>query len=574
MARMLPELTKEQLRDLKSRAEARFYEECRRQLPNDILVIHSASWIYKDGRDRLREGEADFTIVVPQSGIFTVEVKGGGVSFDAASGRWCSVDRNGTTHGIKNPFHQASNERHAIRDQLIGHTLWQRWRGSRLTLGHAVMLPDIHDARPLLSPDRQRELIGIDDDILALVPWLTRLTAFWRHANDTPLGGQGVQLVKDILCRSVEVRPALRSCLDEAEQTRLHLTNNQAKILRIIGGRKRAVIAGGAGTGKTLIAVEKARQLAEADQSVLLLCYNRPLADALSAGLRDEPRITVLSFHQLCERRIAAARGAANRDLMSEAQEAYPGAGDKHLFEVQMPYALALSNEVLDEKFDALVVDEAQDFSDDYWFSLEELLSDPEEGALYIFIDENQALYRKHANLPVPDEPYHLTANCRNTAPIHRAGYVYYKGEAVDEPELPGEDVQHIAVEGDAAQAEAIAAATRRLLTDGVRPDDITVLLAKRPKARMYALLQAHRLPAGVGWAIAAPGQRNSVFVDTVGRFKGLEAEAVVLWLGDEVIEEEQWETVYVGTTRAKSLLYVVASPKALSGLMQASYQV
>lgn len=421
MARMLPELTDEQLRRLKSPAEARFYEECRRQLPNDILVIYSVNWIYRNGRGWLLEGEADFTIVVPQSGVFAVEVKGGGVSFDATTGQWQSIDRAGNAHDIKDPFRQASNERHALKDQLLGHPRWRQWRGARLTLGHAVMLPDIHDAKPLLSPDRQRAFIGIDTDIMALVPWFAQLQAFWTQANEDPLGAQGVKLVEDILCSSVEVRPALRAILDVAEQARVQLTTNQARVLRILGGRKRAVIAGGAGTGKTLIAVEKARQLAETMQSVLLLCYNRPLADALAAGVAGQPRITVLSFHQLCDRRIAEVRQVAGVDLLAEAQDAFPGNDEKHVFEVQMPFALARSNEVLDTKYDALVVDEAQDFSDDYWFSVEELLSDPEEGVFYIFIDENQALYRKHANLPVEDEPYRLLANCRNTVPATRS---------------------------------------------------------------------------------------------------------------------------------------------------------
>ncbi len=401
----------------------------------------------------------------------------------------------------------------------------------------------------------------------ALVPWLARLQAFWVKPGDDALGGAGLQLVEDILCSSIVVRPALRSVLDDAEQTRLRLTTNQAKILRIIGGRKRAVISGGAGTGKTLIAVEKARQLAESAERVLLLCYNRPLADVLAAGLADQPRVAVLTFHQLCERRIATARARTERDLLKEAQDAYPGNGDKHLFDVQMPYALALSNEILDEKYDALVVDEAQDFSDDYWFAVEELLRHSEEGPLYIFIDENQALYRQHAKLPVKDEPYHLTANCRNTAPIHRAGYAYYKGTAIDEPDLPGQDVRRIAIEGDTAQAEAVANTVRSLLADGVRSEDITVLLAKRPKARLHALLQAHRLPAGAAWSSENPRQRNSVLAETVGRFKGLEAAAVILWLGDETVAAEEWEVIYVGTTRAKSLLYIVGSTRALSAL-------
>lgn len=565
MARMLPDLIDEQLRRLKSPAEARFYEECRRQLPNDILVIYSVNWIYRNGRGWLLEGEADFTIVVPQSGVFAVEVKGGGVSFDATTGQWQSIDRAGNAHDIKDPFRQASNERHALKDQLLGHPRWRQWRGARLTLGHAVMLPDIHDAKPLLSPDRQRAFIGIDTDIMALVPWFAQLQAFWTQANEDPLGAQGVKLVEDILCSSVEVRPALRAILDVAEQARVQLTTNQARVLRILGGRKRAVIAGGAGTGKTLIAVEKARQLAETMQSVLLLCYNRPLADALAAGVAGQPRITVLSFHQLCDRRIAEVRQVAGVDLLAEAQDAFPGNDEKHVFEVQMPFALARSNEALDTKYDALVVDEAQDFSDDYWFSVEELLSDPEEGVFYIFIDENQALYRKHANLPVEDEPYRLLANCRNTVPIHRAGYAFYKGEAIDDPDLPGDAVNRTVVEDEGHQAAAIGNIVRGLLADGVAAEDITVLLAKRPKARLYGLLQAQRLPIGNAWAFEALSQRRAIFVDTVGRFKGLEAPVVILWVGDELIVEEQWEYLYVGATRAKSLLYVVGSARAVA---------
>lgn len=563
MARMIPTLTEEQLRGLKSQAEARFYEECRRQLPEDVLVIYSANWVFRNGKDWLLEGEADFVIAVPQSGVFAIEVKGGGVSFDAPTGRWQSIDRHGDRHDIKDPFRQASGERHAIKDQLLGHVLWRRWRGTRLTLGHAVVLPDIHDVRPLLAPDRQRPTIAVTADVLALEPWLDQLLAFWTQPNDDPLGRQGVQLVEEIYSSSVEVRPALRAVLDAAEQTRIRLTTNQAKVLRVLGGRKRAVISGGAGTGKTLIAVHKARLLAETVENVLLLCYNRPLAVALAQGLADQPRVTVLNFHQLCDRRIGEAR-RAGRDVMAEAIEAFPGSSQKYAFEVQMPYALALANELLGGAFDAIVIDEAQDFSDDYWFALEELLNDEEEGALYLFLDENQALYRKHANLPVADEPFPLLANCRNTVPIHRMGYAFYKGEAIDDPDLPGDDVIRAAVEGDSQQAVAIANIVRQLLTEAVSPEDIAVLLAKRPKVHLYDLLQKQKLPAAT-WSVEVPGQRRAVLIDTVGRFKGLEASVVILWVGEELVNEGLLEYFYVGVTRAKTLLYLVGSSGALS---------
>lgn len=419
MARMIPLLTEEQLRAFPSRAEARFYEACRDQLPDEVVVIYSANWIYRDDKGRLKEGEADFTILFPQAGILAVEVKGGGVSFDAPSGKWYSVDRYGKSNEIKNPFKQASNERHALLDQLTGHPTWRQWTGKRLSLGHAVMLSDITDATSMVGPDRQREIVGVNGDIRNLKQWLDRVLRFWKQPNDDELGIKGVRLVEDILCSSIEVRPALRAAVDDAEQQRVRLTANQAKVLRVIGGRRRAVVSGGAGTGKTVLAVEKARQLTQVNESVLLLCYNRPLADSLAIGLRDEPRIQVLSYHQLCDRRIRQVHQNAGRDLLEEAVEAYPGNSDQHLFDVQMPYALALSADVLDEKFNAVVVDEAQDFSDEYWLGVEMLLHDQDQSYLYIFIDENQALYPRQGKLPVEDEPFYLTSNCRNTAPIH-----------------------------------------------------------------------------------------------------------------------------------------------------------
>ena len=91
--------------------------------------------------------------------------------------------------------------------------------------------------------------------------------------------------------------------------------------------------------------------------------------------------------------------------------------------------------------------------------------------------------------------------------------------------------------------------------------------MAKRPKAQLYDLLEKRGGAEGIHWAIESHGRKKSVIVDTVARFKGLEAQAVVLWLGDEVVDEKQWETVYVGATRAKSLLAIVGSQKTLKAL-------
>lgn len=567
MARMIPQLKGEQLKAFPSRAEARFYEACRDGLPEDLVVIYSANWIYRDVRGRLNEGEADFTVLSPHGGVLVVEVKGGGVSFEAATGAWHSVDRNGRQNAIKDPFKQASKERHALLDQITGHASWRQWAGARLTIGHAVMLPDIVDPSPLVGPDRQREIVGVNADIQNIAEWHDRVMRFWRQVNDDALGAKGVRLIEDILCKSIEVRPVLRAAVDDAEQQRIRLTANQAKVFRIIGGRRRAVVSGGAGTGKTVLAVEKAKALASSELSVLLLCYNRPLADSLAIGLKDEPLIQARTYHQLCDQRIRLALQDGH-DLLSEAIEAYPGTGDQHRFDVQMPYALALSADVLEERFDALVVDEAQDFSDEYWLGLEMLLRDQENSYLYIFIDENQALYPRKAKLPVEDEPFYLTNNCRNTAPIHDVGYSFYQGIPIDPPELLGQGVIWTGLDKVEAQADAVVKRVHQwVCVEGLRPEDVAVLVAKRPKGLVYELLGQRTEAAGAKWAFEAHGKANCVLVDTVARFKGLEAQAVVLWVGDDVVDDAHWETLYVGTTRAKSLLNIVGSMKVVKAL-------
>ncbi len=62
-----------------------------------------------------------------------------------------------------------------------------------------------------------------------------------------------------------------------------------------------------------------------------------------------------------------------------------------------------------------------------------------------------------------------------------------------------------------------------------------------------YELLQQQSRGRGVHWAVETHVRSQGVLLDTVARFKGLEAQAVVLWLGEDVVDRGQWETFYVG---------------------------
>jgi hypothetical protein len=87
-------------------------------------------------------------------------------------------------------------------------------------------------------------------------------------------------------------------------------------------------------------------------------------------------------------------------------------------YEEQLPQALLHALEALpDERFDAIVVDEGQDFLETYWVALQFALSDPDDGILYVFYDDNQRLYR--GGIPTGLVPIHLDQNLRNTRTIH-----------------------------------------------------------------------------------------------------------------------------------------------------------
>ena len=564
MARIIPKLSSDDLAQLTSNAEARFYENCRDRLPNDTVVIYGDGWLYKDRKGKVREGETDFVILSPSLGMFAIEVKGGGVAVDGVSRKWYSVDRYGDRHPIKDPFRQASNERHALIAQVQGHPSWRKWSGMRAVIGHGVLLPDVLNVDALVAPDRPRQIIGTGEDSVDPLRWLEKLAKFWRQEGDTGLGAQGVKLVESILCSPVEIRPALGLQLKRTEEQRIRLTKNQARILRTIGGRKRAVIAGGAGTGKTLIAIEKTRQLAGDGAIVLFLCFNRPLAVALQTNFTDTPNVTVTNFHQLAKERIEEADSRSGRQLLNEAAAQYPGNETTHMFEVQMPYAMALAGEVLTSKFDAIVVDEAQDFGELHWLGITDLLSDQIQSPFFLFTDQNQAVFKRPGSLPISDEPFYLTANCRNTYPIHSLAYRFYKGEPVDPPQLFGPNVEFIGGETSSDQALEIAKKVSQWTSnEGISEEEVIVLVARWPKAESYETLSKTKLPGQTKWVIEElrPAPRT-VRIETVPRFKGLEASAVILWISDKALDQDWHETLYVGLSRSKGILCICSTRK------------
>lgn len=371
------------------------------------------------------------------------------------------------------------------------------------------------------------------------------------------MGRRGVDVLREVFARSFVVAPLISSQLADQEARRLVLTKDQIRVLDFLRSHRRVAVSGGAGTGKTVLALEKARRLASEGFRTLLTCYNRQLADHLSSLCAGTPNLDVMSFHQLCHRQVERANRASGRDLVSEAKVTYPG---KDLYEVQLPNALGYSLEVLPDRYDAIVCDEGQDFREEFWVPLELLLTDYDSSPLYVFYDDNQNLYARAGTFPIRDEPFSLTTNCRNTAPIHEAAYKHYKGVPVSPPDIQGEDVQFDESPSRDPQAAKINARIVDLVArQGVAPGDITVLVADAlHKAEYYAALRRLPLPKPATWLEEGVRGKSTVLIDTIQRFKGLESPIVILWGLDTIDLSQRQELLYVGMSRAKSMLVIV----------------
>jgi hypothetical protein len=184
---------------------------------------------------------------------------------------------------------------------------------------------------------------------------------------------------------------------------------------------------------------------------------------------------------------------------------------------------------------------------------------------LYVFLDENQDIYRRSANIPVPGEPMVLDRNCRNTDAIHGAAYRHYRGTPVEPPAILGIPVERLIAADLAAQARSIGALVTRLTTDeAVEPHDIAILLCDpNDRTSVEKLLQRLPLPKTVKLGRIEDYGPGRLTVDTVARFKGLERGVIILWAFDRRALSADRETLYVGMSRAKSALYLCGTRDA-----------
>lgn len=552
MARMYPDpLPDDVLANPYREAEVDVYNRLRDQLPDDWVCWYSRPWLGLLSSGEEKDGEADFIVAHPDRGFLVIEVKGGTVRREEKTERWTSTNRLRITNVIKDPVKQARDSKYELLKKL---KIQPGWRRRFVTARYGVILPDSAKPAHDLGPGMPLRIFLFGEDLKYLREWVEARLSAQGDANDRPglgLGPDGMRALHEMVAGRIELRPSLARALRNDYRQIERLTADQVDILDMLGDTPRMAIAGGAGTGKTILALEKAARLAESGSRTLLTCFNVPLGQHLARITKDIPLLEAGSFHAVCDR------------LRRKASLTVPGDGQG--FYDQLPAALA--NTMVcrpDLRFDAVVVDEGQDFDDEWLDVLQRCLVVPEAGCFYLFYDDNQRVYarRSRAIAELAHSPFHLVHNFRNTRAIHAAARGWYRGKMTRALGPQGEPVAWIDAAPGANTATKVDGLVRDLVSrHGLTPGQIAVLTV-RPANDHPALRDG--TVGGFTVTTAEASREDAVVFDTVRRFKGLERQAVVLIDADELVDAE---LAYVGLSRAGVWLAVVGPPPDLARL-------
>ena len=537
--------------------------ELMRQLPDGAYVFHSrrrTDATTDNGQLRYREGETDFIILHPTSGLLVLEVKGFIPRYDEADGCY----RHGDGSPLReSPLAQAQRNMRSVVDGLGG--------GSSLGIpyGYAVIYPTgkLEEADRLrqeaaaagLTPGQAAPegLLLTSKDMPQLAVRVQQILRGWNSGSGR-LNPDRVEAIRRLLMPSPGVTESLSATLSLLSRKLVQLTDEQKRVLDNLGHRPRVAVQGIAGSGKTMLAIEQARRFAATERRTLLLGFNRHLVEWITQALdaavgiengltqAERDRITVETFCRFAARYCDRAgvpcdldwmkrQSEGDDDLATPPEASPPEAGSTDAIDDDRRGQTALS--LIDAaaarpeaRFDAIILDEGQDFTPEWIETLENLLAD--DGQLFLFYDQNQNLFDGFDAKMAEFYDHVLTRNCRNTAEVAAACEAISGIVVPRHADMPvGPSVARRTIPDPAKRTEAAIAQLETWVNrDGLDPSQIAVLSPLGSDSEDGTLMTSPRAGKVRLTSDLTRWHRNSgVLATSVRRFKGLEADAVLL---------------------------------------------
>lgn len=531
MARMIPDIPKQF--DIRSKEGVLFNELS--NLPDDYYVFHSFSILdIKDST--LSECEIDFVIFNPKKGILCIEAKSGHVEYEDGIWKYGS----GVKMSHDGPYAQASGNKWRLKEYMKNHGLENEL--GRCKLLHAVWFPDVSlnkfanvnlPAEASLNITLTSEAFGnIKDSIDKVFDLET------KNGVITLLSEKDTQkILERVLAPSFNLISIKQAELERTKNVFKRMLKEQVALLNYLEEQNNAIINGLAGTGKTVIAVEKARRHAEKGEEVLFLCYNSFLKDFL----RENYNYQHVSFYTLdgwackiCESSIPDYRLLADKLADMFLNNTFP--------------------------YEHVIIDEGQDFGKFEEEIIESLRDNvinenKSQGSFYIFYDKNQMIQSDSIPKYIENADCKLTLykNCRNTQNIATTSLRF-----LGSTQMP--KLYDGAIGGDlpkmcfCVEKESFVKTLNSIIDEYVDSgfNDITILTCKTEDTSIiseYCKNSKYKY------------QRGYVRFTTCRKFKGLESDIViVIDIDKDTFNTVGEQLMYVGTSRARYMLTSIIS--------------
>ena len=510
---------------LKNEAERVVVQTLVDRLTDGWLVLPSVGLSDVD-RDR----EMDVVVAHPRDGLAVIEVKAHRPRI--RDGVWHSDGSPMTPQ----PHEQARDNAYALRRRI------RRFHPSleRVRVEYAVAFPNVVEIRGHLpvDVDRTQVLTSADlDDCLAAVERMV------MRRSGTPLGEFGLAKLVELLRPSCDFRYDPESLARHARSRLDELCLRQTQALESLDLNRRVCVTGAAGTGKSRLAAAWARRALARGERVLLTCFNIPLADTFRHRLGGSEQLRIGAFHEVA----LELEGMPPLDIPDTA-------GRDWWDTVEIAHLHAHWHEITD-RFDTIIVDEAQDFRPAWIDLLERLLDRGGPRRLLLLADTSQEVYVRGFEVPRIDDGWtraELTGNCRNTLDIATLLHQRFDGAVVPIAGPESEDVRWI----EATDLDAIVAAVGDALDDLEDRDHAaaTVLVGTIRTSVRDRLRDEY---AFVPWD---GGDPMAIVCENVHRIKGLEYDHVIL-VAHDPDKEVADDLLYVGASRAVMSLTVIGPP-------------
>lgn len=538
------------------RSERIVFQKLGNDLPEDWVVLHSLGL---PGHETKVWGEADI-VVLSTMGLFALEVKGGKVACTNGIWHFGEPGKKGYTKH-EDPWSQAKGTMFAIKKKLQD-TMPEF---GDLLFGFGVVMP-MENFTATAAEVIPEVLLDNRDFAKNTSTFIEKISHHWQ---ETLLRKHGRKYVMPSLAQIRKARDVLRpdiasaysigSYLTSVDGQLLQLTNAQIRASRRMAANPRTVVRGSAGTGKSVLAVERACQLSARGAKVLFLTYNHLLAKHFAAGLKTDTRaanVEVRHAHGLYSDVIKRAGLSARLEAKRNDQDYFGRIFPQVFFEAVLTVDLPC--------WDALVVDEAQDLlTPEHLDAFDAILRDGLlNGEWHIFLDPLQNIYSRadqeavESRLGDAHPAYDdLWENCRNTRQIASQTSIMSGIDHAIDGAVDGHPCDNIYFGGPSDFQRKLESTVSNLLRRGVQPEEIVVLSTrKKQNSSVASFDELAGLPL-VDISTGAMPPKNAIHFCTIHSFKGLERPVVLAIDINDLGDEQHAMLHYTGLSRAKALL-------------------